>query len=161
LEASGEGYAWAVPATLTFTTKRTIERVPFRVVQILQAEGRLPQIPEGVRVTGFRQPTLAESSAQTWTACFDGPPWKDGKVGDALAVMAHRDGYDYMTSRDVREITHIAGSGRPVLALLLHAAREAQVLGLPVLGSIGLDNHVMAKALRLLGAKVVREVYST
>jgi len=127
------------------TTARRIERVPVLAVALLEAEGRLPRLPEVAAQSGPRGATLAEAASLTWLLAYQGE-----KV---LGVASFRDEYDWTTGWEVRRIQHVAGSARASLDLVRWMDADARANGRRCVGSVDRRNTAMRVALVALGAK--------
>ncbi len=131
---------------------KRIQRVPALHVSQLFAQGALPSAPADVtaaaRVPEHREMTIQEASALTWLVA--------GPVDRPCGVAAYRDVYDYQTSSDVREVTHIAGSKRGVVELVRFLIDDAHEVGRRCVGVMDTSNTKMAYLLQEMGCGALR-----
>jgi hypothetical protein len=133
-------------------TSRAIHPVPALHVSELFRLGKLPSAPLDViaaaRVPERRDPTLAEFAALTWLLY--------GSLDAPYGVASYRDTYDYQSSSDVRETTHIAGSARACVELIRFLIADARAAGLCCIGVTDKSNAKMCSMLARLGCKAAQ-----
>jgi hypothetical protein len=134
-------------------TDRRVQRVPALHICTLAAEGILPSLPAEVEAAmgHERTPTLNEISMLSWLVYGD--PMRP------LGVAAYRGVYDFPRCADAREIIHVAGSPRAIVALTRHIVEHARKKNLRVFGSIGMENRPMMALLSGLGYVRTRIVF--
>jgi RimJ/RimL family protein N-acetyltransferase len=124
---------------------RRISRVPALHVSQLFVAGDLPGAPDDVLraadVPERRDMTISEAAALTWLLC--------GPTEKPLGVAGYRDVYDYQTSSDVREVTHLAGSARAVVDLVRFLIADAKMRRCT--GRMDAGNERMIRLLGRLG----------
>ena len=152
IHALSTAQAATVESMVTATSGRIL-RVPALHVCALAAEGVLPCLPPEVEATmgHERAPTLNEISMLSWLVYGD-PMRPSG-------IASYRNTYDFPSGSDAREIIHVAGSPRAIVALTKHIVEHARKKGLRVFGSIGFGNKSMMALLSHLGYSRTRVVF--
>lgn len=125
-----------------------IERVSHFTIGALADQ--LPPIPAEVFSLawrpGRRLPTEIEMAGIVWTLAWDG----DTIVG----VLGYRDGFDFHTATDVREIIYLSG---PATLKLLEWAREGSEHR--IIGALDIENHRFNDAAATLGFRKTRVLW--
>ncbi len=136
---------------------RRISRVPALHVSELFRHGCLPSAPDDVLAAVYvperREMTIQEASALTWLLA--------GPVDRPRGVAGYRDVYDYQTSSDVREVTHIAGSKRAVVELVRFLIDDAREIGRRCVGVMDISNIKMEYLLQEMGCVTLRALWES
>ena len=107
----------------------------------LGARGALPALPPQVAAWNQRrrqrQATIADVSSLRWFAYGD-----PTEVADPAAVMAIQQRYDYHTTAESLELTHIAGKAVGMHNLLRFAVALGEASGMAVSGEL---DHINAR----------------
>lgn len=144
--------------------RRTIRSVPALFVATMQDEGKLPAPPTTIDRSkfGFRAPNIADMMKYEWAAQWHGDVLDDAKrLRSATGLVGYRDGYDFHTASDVREIIYAAGSPRAIVEIFRYLKGEADLLGRRVMGSFDCDNAGMRGLVQTMGAQSTRCVFET
>lgn len=145
------------------TAAREVELVPPGFVCLLEQAGLLPHLPEEVvalKQAGTRRaPTLDDVAALSWLLEWDGPKLEPGGFVRPAGVLAYRDGFDYPSGSDVREVVHVAGSRRAVINLLRYTLTESRACGRRLIGSVDSRNAPMIRVLTALSVSPTRTIW--
>lgn len=139
---------------------RRIEVLPPLLVSLLHDAGKLPAVPRlpDRSAFGFREPTFADMRVLSWAAQWEGHRVDEMGFRKVAGIAAFRDGYDFHTASDVREIVYLAGSPRAVVELVRWIRDRAMAENRRTIGSLDLSNMGLRKALGRIGSHETRIV---
>ena len=141
---------------------RRIEKIPALLLCLLQDAGKLPAVPRTPRadVLGYRTPGLPEMMDLEWVAEWDNRGRVDAQgFRPVNGIIGFRDGYDFHSASDVREICYLAGSRRAVVDLVGWIRASGHTESRRVIGSFDCDNTALAGVIEAMGGVRTRCVF--